>query len=414
MTASKNRVQTDIAVIGAGPAGSSAAAILCDQGWRVSVIERSHFPRFSIGESLLPQCMESLEAAGMLAPLEAAGFQVKRGAGFAERERFGRYEFADQFTPGWGWTWHVTRADFDDILAREASARGADVRFGETIERVDFSTPGAPQLTVTGESGESYLLDARFVCDASGFGRVLPRMLGLERAVDAPPRAAMFTHVTDHINAPDYRRDDILIAIHPEHPGVWYWLIAFAGGRASVGLVGDPEFINREAADADRLQALIAQEPHMARLLVNAEYDSPVRSTANYAVGVSALYGRDFALLGNAGEFLDPVFSSGVTLALKSAALAAGLIDRQLRGEAPDWDGEYEVPLRHGLRVFRTFVESWYRGELKHAFFNIDPDPEIRSKIGSVLAGYVWDRKNPFADKPERRLRALCNVCAPY
>lgn len=404
--------QTDIAVIGAGPAGSTVAALLRDKGWRVSVIERSQFPRFAIGESLLPQCMDSLAAAGMLEPLEAAGFQVKRGVAFVEGERAGRFEFANQYTPGWGWTWHVPRATFDDILAREAERRGAALCFGQTIETVNFDTPGTPRLTMVDETGTRSTLDARFVCDASGAGRVLPRMLGLERSVDAPPRAALFTHVSDYITAPEYRRDDILIAIHPRHPHVWYWLIGLGDGRASVGVLGDPAFIGDTSDRQARLQTLIAEEPTIAALLDNAVFDSPVRRIANYAVGVTALHGPDYALLGNAGEFVDPIFSSGVTIALESAVRAAGLIDRQLRGETPAWDMEFESPLRDGLRVFRAFVESWYAGELKHVFFKQDPDPEIRRMIGSILAGYVWDTSNPYTQKSDRRLRALAEICA--
>src|SRR5699024_6292429 len=132
---------TDVAIIGAGPAGSMTAALLCDRGWRVTVIERSHFPRFSIGESLLPICMDSLKHAGMLAPLAEAGFQVKNGVGFAEGERYGHFDFSDQHTPGWSWTWHVLRSEFDQIIATQAAGRGADVRFGETIEQVNLATP---------------------------------------------------------------------------------------------------------------------------------------------------------------------------------------------------------------------------------------------------------------------------------
>lgn len=405
---------TDVAIIGAGPAGSSAAALLREQGWRVTVIERSHFPRFSIGESLLPQSMELLVKAGMLAAVEAAGFQVKNGVGFAERDRYGQFDFADQYTDGWSWTWHVVRADFDQILASEAAGRGAELRFGETIDDVDFSTPGAPRLQVTTENGERYRVDARFVCDASGFGRVLPRLLGLERPVQAPPRAALFTHVADGITAPDFRRDNILVCIHPEHPDVWYWLIPFRDGRASIGVVGDPQFIAAQTGEpATQLQALIAQEPRMARLLGNASYDSPVRKIENYAVGVSTMHGRDYALLGNAGEFVDPIFSSGVTVALKSAVLASELVDRQLRGQAADWESEFEAPMRAGLQVFRSIVEAWYDGALKHVFFQPDPSLTIRSMLGSVLAGYVWDNNNPYVNRPEKRLRALCYACAP-
>src|SRR5699024_9778947 len=125
-------------------------------------------------------------------------------------------------------------------------------------------------------------------------------------------------------------------------------------------------------------QALMAQEPCVAELLDTAVYDSPVRKITSYAADVTALHGRDYALLGNAGGFIDPIFSSGVTMALKSAVLAGDLVDRQLRGQPADWDAAFEVPLRAGSRVFGTFVEAWYDGTLKHVFFKRDVPEDIR------------------------------------
>lgn len=405
---------TDIAIIGAGPAGSTAAALLRDRGWQVTVLERSHFPRFSIGESLLPQCMDLLAEADLLKPLDAANFQVKNGVGFVENDKYGQFDFDEQYSDGWDWTWHVVRASFDQIIASQAAERGADVRFGESIETVDFSTPGAPRLHVVAESGERYAIDARFVCDASGAGRVLPKLLDLSRPADAPPRAAMFTHVRDRITAPDFKRDNILISIHPQHPDVWHWLIPFRDGRSSIGVVGDPDFIAGQTGEPEQqLRALTAQEPCMADLLADAIYERPVNKLANYASSVSRLHGRDYALLGNAGEFVDPIFSSGVTVALKSATLASDLIDRQLRGRPADWNNEFDATLRAGVRVFASFIKAWYDGSLKHVFFTRDAPTRIRSMLGSVLAGYVWDSSNPYVIRPERRLRALCDACAP-
>lgn len=406
---------TDIAIIGAGPAGSIAAALLRRYGWRVTVIERSHFPRFSIGESLLPQCMESLDAAGMIPALEAAGFQVKRGVAFAESERYGTFNFSEQHSDGWSWTWQVTRADFDEILADEAARMGARFVFGQSVADVDFSTPGWPCIDVTDEDGTRWKLSARFVCDASGFGRVLPRLLELDRPADFPPRAALFTHVRDAM-APGLEpdRERILISIHPEQSDLWYWLIPFPGGRSSVGVVGDPDrILPGDGGNEAKLRDLLGEDPRLARLLPDAPFVEPVRSARNYAASVSRLHGRDFALLGNAAEFVDPIFSSGVTVAMKSAVLASELINDQLNGEPADWDTRFEAEMRAGLRVFAAFVNAWYAGMLKHVFFKPDPDPVIRRMICSILAGYVWDSTNPYVSKPEQRLKALCKTCIP-
>lgn len=405
--------QTDVAVIGAGPAGSMAAARLRQLGWQVTVMERSHFPRFSIGESLLPQCMEWLEETGMLEPLRAANMQIKRGACFSHGEAYGELDYRKQFSSGWTWTWQVQRARFDDILARQAEALGAELRFGETIESVHFDRPGEPRLSVLAESGERYQLHARFVCDASGFARVLPRLLDLEEASGQPPRAALFTHVEDRISSADYRRDCIMLSYHPVHHDVWFWLIPFADGRASLGVTGNPDILLPEGSDpATRLRQLVFEEPYLARWLEQAVFDDAVRSIVNYSARAKSLYGDDFALLGNAGDFIDPVFSSGVALAMKSSMLAAELIDRRFRGEQADWESEFSLPLRAGSDVFREFVNCWYSGELQAVFFNKRPDEDIKAMLSSVLAGYVWDEKNPYNSKTRRRLKALCRACA--
>lgn len=406
--------KTDVAIIGAGPAGSLAASCLHQLGWQVTVLERSHFPRFSIGESLLPQCMTWLESAGMMPALQAAGFQHKGGAAFVHGERYGELDYAKNYSPGWTSTWEVERAKFDQIMAQEAVRQGADIRFGQSVKSVDLSRAGEPRLSVAPADGDTYELQARFLCDASGFGRVLPRLLGLEKPSAQPTRAAIFTHVADHIAATaDHDREKILLSYHPEHNDIWYWLIPFSGGRASIGVTGSPEAIGAQHADPlAAIRELIAQEPRLASLLDNAVFDSPVRAMTGFAVAVSRLYGQDFALLGNAGEFVDPVFSSGVTVAMKSATLAAPLIDRQLRGQAVDWQTDFAAPLRAGSRVFEAFVNAWYDGSLKHVFFKTDPDPEIKRMLSSILAGYVWDQSNPYVAKPKRRLRALCETCA--
>lgn len=409
-----NPVKTDVAIIGAGPAGSVTGALLRDKGWDVTILEHGHFPRFSIGESLLPQCMESLERAGMLPALEGFHFQNKIGAAFSERERYGELNFADQFSDGWTRTWEVTRADFDDILIKQAEKRGAEVHFGQRVTDVDFDAPGGPLIKAQNEQGERFELSARFVCDASGFGRVLPKLLKLDRPAPFPPRAAMFTHVLDGLNPEQLDRERILVCIHPERAGVWYWLIPFPSGRCSVGVVGDPEYIQPKIEDKEaHLRSMLAEEPRMAKLVSNAQFIEPVRANFNYAASTTRLYGENFALLGNATEFLDPVFSSGVTVALKSAVLAAELADEQLRGQSPDWQVRFEDTLRAGVRVFAAFVNAWYAGRLKHVFFATKPDPRIQAMICSVLAGYVWDVTNPYVAHPERRLKALCDTCMP-
>lgn len=404
-------VDTDVAIIGAGPAGAAAAALLVRSGLSVHVLERSHFPRFSIGESLLPQCMHTLDEAGLLSAVEAGGFQPKNGAVFTHRAHEAVIDFRDKFSDGWGTTYQVERADFDQRLIEAAADKGARVDFGVTVTGFH---PDAqrPCLTYLDENGHEATLAARFVLDASGYGRVLARLLGLGRDPRLEPRMALFTHVEDRIQEPNFDRDKILIGVHPEDASLWYWLIPFSHGRASVGVVGDVDTLSAQGDDAEqRWQRLIEAEPRFRELLRDARPLRPVASLQGYSADVTRLHGPGYALLGNAGEFLDPVFSSGVTIALRSAQQASPLVVRQLRGDSVDWQCEFERPLRQGIDTFRAFVDAWYDGRLPSIIFHDAHPATIKRMISSVLAGYAWDISNPFVSAARRRLTTLAELC---
>jgi len=400
-----------LVIIGAGPAGCIAAALLQNKGHQVLVIEKEIFPRFSIGESLLPQCMEFIEQAGMMDAVLAAGFQLKKGAAFIHNEKQSEFCFSEKFTQGFDSTFQVQRDKFDQLLANEAQRLGVEIRWQQEITAVDFSRQ-KPQLTVKKSSQESYQLDAEFVLDASGFGRVLPRLLNLERASDLPCRQSLFTHLEDRIQCPDYERNNIRIIVHPEHRDVWYWLIPFSNGRCSLGVVSEPDFFASLGHDETQaFHQLIAQEPSLKALLKHAVFDTKINSIKGYSADVSSLIGNNYALLGNAGEFLDPVFSSGVTIAMKSATLAAEILDKQLNGYTVDWQAEFVEPLQVGVETFRAFVTSWYEGGLQDVVFYNQQQENIKQMICSILAGYVWDEKNPYVKNSRSRLNTLAELC---
>ncbi|MEO8743372.1 MAG: NAD(P)/FAD-dependent oxidoreductase [Lysobacteraceae bacterium] len=403
---------TEILIIGAGPAGAVAAGLLRKQGRQVLILEKEQFPRFSIGESLLPQSMEYIEAAGMLQAVVEAGFRYKNGAAFACGDARTQFDFRQKFSKGWGTTYQVQRADFDKVLADCAEAAGATVRYRHAVTAVDVSGE-KPLVDVRGADGEEYRVEARFLLDASGFGRVLPRLLQLETPSNFPVRGALFTHVQDGIATGDFDRNKILITVHPQRHDVWYWTIPFSNGRCSLGVVARSEFLNQyQGDDNERLRAIVAEDAGLATLLKNAVWDTPARKIVGYAANVKSLHGRNYALLGNAGEFLDPVFSSGVTIAFKSASLASACIARQFASETVDWETDYSMPLRKGIDTFRCYVDSWYEGGFQKIIFHPVASKGVREMICSILAGYAWDASNPCVAEPQRRLKMLIEICS--
>jgi flavin-dependent dehydrogenase len=402
----------EILIIGAGPAGSVAAALLRQQGRQVLMLEREQFPRFSIGESLLPQSMEYLEQGGMLRAVVEAGFQLKNGAAFAHGEQYTEFDFSEKFSPGWSTTYQVPRARFDHLLALEAEARGAEVSYRHEVVAIDINGK-RPRVRVKDPEGEYYLVQASFVLDASGFGRILPRLLRLETPSNFPVRGALFTHIEDRITQSGFDRNKIRVTVHPARPGVWFWLIPFTAGRCSLGVVAEPALLERyQGTDTQRLQALVGEDRTLSNLLENAGWDTPARRIVGYSANVKSLSGRGYALLGNAGEFLDPIFSSGVTIAFKSASLAAAVLQRRFARETVDWFNEYAVPLKIGVDTFRAFVDSWYRGGFHRIVFHQNQPSEIRRIIAAILAGYAWDESNPYVREPRRRLAALEELCS--
>jgi len=411
----------DVSIIGAGPSGAIAASLLMQKGWSVCLIEREHFPRFSIGESLLPHCMEMLEQANMLEALlsnaEKLGFQYKNGAAFHRAGKDCHFDFVKKFTEGPGTTYQVKRAEFDKLLADEAQKQGAEIRYGHTV--TDFSSDeSGTLLSVDGPQG-NYQVKAKFTLDASGFGRVLPRLLNLEKDSVLTNRKAVFTHFKDNMSetsaGKDFDRNKILITVHPTKADVWYWLIPFSDGTASIGVVGEQHYFcnedGSELALEDVLNKYIHEDANLSTLLAKAEMIAPVRTIGGYSADVTSLHGQNFALLGNAGEFLDPVFSSGVTIAMHSAMLAADVVDKQLAGQAVDWQENFTVPLTKGIETFKHFVMAWYETSLQEVIFFSDEDTQVKPMICSILAGYAWDENNPYVKNTKRRLNVLADIC---
>lgn len=404
----------DVVVIGAGPAGSVAAARLLQDGLKVLVLEKMIFPRFVIGESLLPHCMDYLQKVDLLPAVEAKGFQLKTGVGFYDGSSKYQFHFNHQFTdPSWPYTWQVKRADFDKALIDEVANRGAEVIYEAEVVAVDLG--GETQSVIYKHpsfEGEK-TVEARFVLDASGYGRVLPRLLNLEKPAPAIPRGAIFSHVVDQ-HRTDQAGQNIFIHAFRNNTA-WFWSIPFSDGTCSVGIVGEKSFIEECALNGGAMyKDYLRNFPGLEGRFSNAELKFEPRTILNYAVSVEKMYGDGFALCGNATEFLDPIFSSGVTLAISSGYRAADLTAQQLNGSTVNWEKDYVEVMKEGINVFRSYVNAWYDGVLGKIFFAQNPNDLFMQQICSVLAGYVWDKSNPFVARHNKLLVSLSKVVDLY
>jgi flavin-dependent dehydrogenase len=399
---------TDVLVIGAGPAGTVAASIVNKAGYKVRIVEKMKFPRFVIGESLLPRCMEALDEAGFLDAVKEKKFQEKGGAKFVKNGKICDYQFADQFTKGWQWTWQVTRADFDKTLADTVEKMGVPIDYESTVTNIQFD--GSESITtVVDRSGNSFQIKARFIIDGSGYGRVIPKLFNLDKPSNLPPRKALFTHTVDLRRALSDEPNRITIVVH--QPGVWIWIIPFSTGVTSLGFVGDPSFFkNYPGNTEEQLRAMINAEPYLKERFREIEFLFEPRVLESWSSTTDRFFGEGFVLTGNVTEFLDPVFSSGVTLATVSSQIAGKLVIEKLKGNSVDWENDYMKVMMQGVDTFRSYVMAWYEGTLDTIFFAENQDPLIKSQICSVLAGYVWDLENPFVKNHKTGLHRLASM----
>ncbi len=401
--------KTDVLVIGAGPSGTVAASIINKAGFNTKIVEKETFPRFVIGESLLPRCMEAFDAAGFIDAIKAHGFQEKFGAKFVHgSEKVMDFNFSDQFTKGWSWTWQVKRADFDKLLADEVQKMGVQVEYNTTVTGIAFNGSNST-TTVTNADGSQKQIKAKFIVDASGYGRVIPRLFNLDKPSNLPPRKTLFTHIRDTRRTQFIDPNRILIIDHA--PGVWAWVIPFSDGISSCGFVGYPEFFDQfTGTPEEQMRAIISAEFNTAARFKDCEFVFEPRTLNAWSVSTDKFYGDGFVLTGNVTEFLDPIFSSGVTLAAASSHLAADLVVKQLNGEIVNWEEEYMQRTMIGVDTFRSYVMAWYDGTLQKIFFNESQNPDVQNKICSVLAGYVWDMENPYVKNHATGLKRLARL----
>jgi flavin-dependent dehydrogenase len=384
----------DVIVIGAGPAGSAAANLLAQQGHAVLVLERDHFPRFHIGESLLPAELGVLARLGV--DLEAGGFLRKRGAVFID-ERDGRqtlFSF-DEGLPGTPpYAHQVDRAHFDHALMQAAITRGAEVREGHAV--VEALCDGDGVRVVTSADGVRSEVAGRFLVDATGQQALLGRHARTIQPFRDFGRAAAFCRyakLAPAIVRELEARGDIFIKIVDDG---WMWVIPLAGGELSVGVVKA-----RGKLEASVLEDEIAASPLIQRMIAGAEKPTPIERIGNFSYRNTRSHGAGFVCIGDAACFLDPVFSSGVTLALISAERMAQLLSpalREGRSGAPDLMQPLHDHMERAYQSFGRFIWRFYNSRIiDNILLAPHPgDPQFRRGVISLLAADVWRDDNPF------------------
>lgn len=399
----------DVLVIGAGPAGSISAAMINKSGLSVRVVEKEKFPRFVIGESLLPRVMEALEDAGLLEAVKAKNFQEKFGAKFMKDDLVSDFNFSEQFTKGWNWTWQVPRSEFDMTLAQEVIRKGVPIDFETTVTGIQFNEDESSVTTVVHKDGTTEDIKAKFIVDASGYGRVIPRLFNLDKPSNLDPRKAVFAHVTDP-HRMDFEEPNRIIIVNYA-PGTWVWIIPFSNGNTSLGFVGSFDFFNGVQGDlSEQFRTLIEGNDYLRQRFGDATPVFEPRKLEAWSATTDKFYGKGFVLTGNVTEFLDPIFSSGVMFASVSSHLAATLVVKKLKGETVDWDAEYTKVIRQGVDTFKTYVMAWYDGTLEKIFYSKESRESIKRQICSVLAGYVWDQENPYVRDHANELKRLARI----
>jgi flavin-dependent dehydrogenase len=389
----QSQTARDVIVIGGGPAGSTTAGFLAERGYRVLLVEKARHPRFHIGESLLPANLPLLERFGVADQVRAIGME-KWGAEFISmwdgREQ--EFQFGDAWDKSMPFAYQVRRSEFDEILIRRASALGAEVVEGCKATQVEFIKDDEVRVTVEHDDGRREVLNAGTVIDASGRDTLLGNRLKAKRRNEKHNSAAIYGHFAGAERACGRREGNITIFWF-DHG--WFWLIPLADGTTSVGAVVWPHYLKTRATSLrDFFFDTIAQCPPLAARLKDATLASEVEATGNYSYACDRACGKNYFLVGDAYTFIDPVFSSGVMLAMNSGQAAAEAYHavRTHPAQARRALKRYERIMRHGPKEFSWFIYRVTNPAMRELFLGPRNVLRMEEALLSLLAGDIFGK----------------------
>jgi flavin-dependent dehydrogenase len=390
-SAAVDETACEVFVIGGGPAGSTIGALLAGGGRRVVVADQDRHPRFHIGESLLPLNLPLFERLGVAEEVARIGM-VKRGAEFCSKEH-GRsitFDFCDALDNTWPHAYQVRRSELDHLLLRHCAARGAEVHEATRVTAVEFLAPGDIRIHASDESGVRRVWRAKFLVDASGRETFLASRLGIKRKNTRHNSAALYGHFTGARRMTGAAEGNITVFWFAHG---WIWFIPLKDGTTSVGAVCWPSYLKTRKSDPTTFfLETLALCPELMDRLQDAQLITLATATGNYSYYAQRMTGNDFIMVGDAYGFIDPVFSSGVYLAMKGAFLGAEVVEGCLRepAAAPRLYRGFERTVRRGLTTFSWMIYRMTSPTMRDLIMNPSNVLGIQAAVISFLAGDVF------------------------
>lgn len=382
----------DVLIVGGGPGASTLGALLARRGIDVGLVEKEPFPRFKIGESLLPCSMDVFRESGVFEKLDSGKYIRKYGARFICHKRNEQiyFDFSDNGSYAKSMAFEVERSVFDMDLLEHARSSGVSIYQPEQVNEVKFRADGAHVVT----NRETY--DVKYVADVSGKAALLGNKMHMRHANTDLNNVAVFAHFEGVKREPGRREGDIIIGLLPNN--AWSWTIPFLGTKTSVGVVTNAKYVDKERVLEDYIEKSIRCSPLFEDLMENAARVSEVMVLSNWSHTCESFFGDRWIAVGDAAAFLDPIFSSGVHVSVSSALLASRVLAEALQtGDSlnePRLGPQYEATLRRGVKRFHNLIRLFYDTDFVGDMQKTLKLPHTRRAFTAAVAGDVWDEDN--------------------